>query len=79
MKVQIGIFECTGIMGQDLVHPYIQSTTVLCDNANLQSKGDLLPEAIFTGCQHKVTMATVLIGYKVVRSLMLIHTTIVKL
>ena len=31
MKVQIGIFECTGIMGQDLVHPYIQSTTVLCD------------------------------------------------
>ena len=29
MKVQIGIFECTGIMGQDLVHPYIQSTTVL--------------------------------------------------
>ena len=23
--------ECTGIMGQDLVHPYIQSTTVLCD------------------------------------------------
>ena len=31
MKVQIGIFECTGIMGQNLVHPYIQSTTVLCD------------------------------------------------
>ena len=31
MKVQIGIFECTGIMGQDLVHPYIQSTTVLFD------------------------------------------------
>ena len=31
MKVQIGIFECTGIMGQDLVLPYIQSTTVLCD------------------------------------------------
>ena len=31
MKVQIGIFECTGIMGQDLVHPYIQSTTVPCD------------------------------------------------
>ena len=31
MKVQIGIFECTGIMGQDLVHPYIQSSTVLCD------------------------------------------------
>ena len=29
--MQIGIFECTGIMGQDLVHPYIQSTTVLCD------------------------------------------------
>ena len=23
---------CTGIMGQDLVHPYIQNTTVLCDN-----------------------------------------------
>ena len=35
MKVQIGIFECTGIMGQDLVHPYIQSTTVLCDIATL--------------------------------------------
>ena len=32
LKVQIGIFECTGIMGQDLVHPYIiQSTTVFCD------------------------------------------------
>ena len=31
MKVQIGIFECTGLMGQDLVHPYIQSTPVLCD------------------------------------------------
>ena len=31
MKVQIGIFECTGIMGQDLIHPYIKSTTVLCD------------------------------------------------
>ena len=31
VKVQIGIFECTGIMGQDLIHPYIQSTTVLCD------------------------------------------------
>ena len=29
--MQIGIFECTGIMGQDLVHPYIQSTIVLCD------------------------------------------------
>ena len=29
VKVQIGIFKCTGIMGQDLVH--IQSTTVLCD------------------------------------------------
>ena len=24
--MQSGIFECTGIMGQDLVHPYIQST-----------------------------------------------------
>ena len=32
VKVQIGILECTGMMGQDLVHPYIQSTTVLCDN-----------------------------------------------
>ena len=31
MKVQIGIYKCTGIMGQDLIHPYIQSTTVLCD------------------------------------------------
>ena len=30
-SMQIRIFECTGIMGQDLVHPYIQSTTVLCD------------------------------------------------
>ena len=29
--MQIGIFECTGMMGQDFVHPYIQSTTVLCD------------------------------------------------
>ena len=29
--MQIGIFECTGIMGKDLIHPYIQSTTVLCD------------------------------------------------
>ena len=33
MKVKIGIFKCTGIMGQDLVHPYIPSTTVLCDNS----------------------------------------------
>ena len=41
----------------------------------IQPKSDLLPEAIFTGCQH-VTMATVLIEYKVVQSLML---TIVKL
>ena len=32
VKVQIEIFECTGIMGKDLVHPYIQSTTVLCDS-----------------------------------------------
>ena len=31
MKVQIRIFECTGAMGQDLVHTYIQSTTILCD------------------------------------------------
>ena len=31
MKVKIGIIKCTGIMGQDLVHPYIQSTTVLFD------------------------------------------------
>ena len=31
VKVQIGIFKRTGIMGQDLVYPYIQSTTVLCD------------------------------------------------
>ena len=38
MKVQIGIFECTGIMGQDLIHPYIQSTTVLCDLNILKSK-----------------------------------------
>ena len=34
VKVQIGIFDCTDIMGQDLVHPYIQSTTILCDNNN---------------------------------------------
>ena len=27
----IYLFKCTGIMGQDLVHPYIQSTTVHCD------------------------------------------------
>ena len=32
VKVEIGIFECTGIMGQDLVHPYIQSTAILCDS-----------------------------------------------
>ena len=31
IKVQIGIFECTGIMGQDLLYPYTQSTTILCD------------------------------------------------
>ena len=30
VKVQIGILECTGIMGQDLVHPSIQCTAVLC-------------------------------------------------
>ena len=34
VKVQIGIFKCTGIMGQDLIHPYIQSTTVLCYNGS---------------------------------------------
>ena len=33
--MQSGIFEYTGIMGQALVHPYIQSTTVLCDNCTL--------------------------------------------
>ena len=27
--MQIGIFKCTSTMGQDLVHPLIQSTTVL--------------------------------------------------
>ena len=32
VKVQIEIFECTGIMDQDLVHSYIQSNAVLCDN-----------------------------------------------
>ena len=31
MEVLIWIFKCTGIIGQDLIHPYIQSTTVLCD------------------------------------------------
>ena len=44
----------------------------------IQPKGDLLPEANFTGCQHNVTMAIILIMYKVAQSLMLIHTTIVK-
>ena len=34
VKVQIVIFECTCIIGQDLVHPYIQSTTVLCDTVS---------------------------------------------
>ena len=43
----------------------------------IQPKSGLLQEAIFTGCYH-VTMASVLIEYKVVQSLMLIHTTIVK-
>ena len=43
----------------------------------IQPKGDLFPEATFTGCQH-VTMATILTVYEVVQSLMLIHTTIVK-
>ena len=41
----------------------------------IKPKGDLLP---FTGCYHNVTMATILIGYKVVQSWKLIHTTIVK-
>ena len=35
--MQIGIFKCTGIMGQDLVHPYIQSTIVLCDTGTSSS------------------------------------------
>ena len=35
VKVQIGIFKCTVIMGQDLIHPYIQSTTVLCDKGEI--------------------------------------------
>ena len=34
--MQIGILECTGIMGQNLVHSYIQSTTVLCDMTKCQ-------------------------------------------
>ena len=29
MKVQIGIFECTRIMGQDLVHPYTKNYRTL--------------------------------------------------
>ena len=40
MTVQIEIFECTGIMGQDLVHSYIQSTTVLCDIHGLSELTD---------------------------------------
>ena len=44
----------------------------------IQPKGDLLPEAIFTGCKQNVTMAIVLIRSRVVQGLMLIHTTIVK-
>ena len=41
MKVQIEIFKCTGIMGQDLVHPYIQSTTVLCDKYAFMTAGNI--------------------------------------
>ena len=29
VKVQIGILECTGIVGQDLVHPYILLYSVI--------------------------------------------------
>ena len=43
----------------------------------MQPKGGLFPETIVTSYYH-VTMATVLIGYEVVQSLMFIHTTIVK-
>ena len=31
MKVLVGFFKCMGMMLKNLVHPYIQSTTVLCD------------------------------------------------
>ena len=55
----------------------VQSTMVETRIMQIQPKGDLLPEANFTDCLH-VTMATILIGYKVVQSVMLIHTTIVK-
>ena len=41
MKVQIGIFQCTGMVGQDLVHPYnIQSTTVFCDIIIIHKSAD---------------------------------------
>ena len=52
----------------------VEGTSVL----QIQPKSDLLPEAIFFGCKHNVTMVTVLNRYKVVQSLMFIHTTIVK-
>ena len=44
----------------------------------IQPKDDLLPEAVITCCQHNVTMATILIRYEFVLSLMLRHTSIVK-
>ena len=36
VKVKIGFFKCMGMMLKNLVHPYIQSTTVLCDNNHVE-------------------------------------------
>ena len=54
----------------------VQSTIVEGTDI-MQAESSLLPVEIFTGCKH-VTMATVLIGYEVVQSLILIHINIVK-
>ena len=48
-----GLVSCTCAQGT-----MVEGTSKM----QIQPKGDLLPEAIFTGCQHNVTMATTLIG-----------------
>ena len=62
MKVQIGIFECTGIMGQDLVHHFIQSTTILCDNYAYY-----ITSQLYSGCMWLMKQVNVYSSTKILR------------
>ena len=58
MKVQIRIFQYTDIMGQDLVHPYIQSTIKLCD-----TQFSMCERPQTHACVHVCVVCTCVCGY----------------